>query len=278
MLITYAEYFWVDLGMRNPLDVEVSLSGLSMVVQEVSAPEGSLAPDFIEVEVIDGVSLGPREFRTVRCPALRLHLISLDLQIPVAVKSSRPASLQITHVVFDFLSLLPVSESLALRGKRLQDTSQQRQTKTYASAVHIKVDVEDAGRRLRANFVDDRHLILIEGEYKRLKLWMTNSGSKPIREIWMVPGREDELWLESDEGNDASVGSSYASALKETLSSSNSLRPREPYCLALDDSGEASELAPGESMQVTLTLHAAHAGERELGLLFVFREVCRPLH
>ena len=259
--------------MRNPLDVGVSLSGLSVVVREKSAPEDSPTPDFIEVEVIDGVSLGPREFRTVRCSAPTLRLISLVLQIPVAVKSSCPASLQITHVIFDFLSLLPVTESLALRGKRLQDTAQHRQCKTYASDILINVDVEDAGQRLRANFVDDRHLILIEGEYKRLKLWMTNSGSKPIREIWMVPSREDELWLESDESEDESVDSSYASSSTETLLSSNSLRTREPYCLALDDSGEASELAPGESMQVTLTLHAAHVGERDLGLLFVFREV-----
>lgn len=262
--------------MRNPLDVEVFLSGLSIVVQDSSAPDDSPTPDFVEVEVIDGISLGPGESRTVCCQTLRLCLISLDLQIPVAVKSSRPASLQITEVVFDFLSLLSVSETLSLRGKRLHDTSQQRQTKTYATAVVIKVDVEDAGRRLRANFVDDRHLILLEGEYKRLRLWMTNSGSKPIREIWMVSGREDELWLESDEGNDAPVGSSYASALTETLLSSNSLRSREPYSLPLDESREASELTPGESMQITLTLHTAQAGERELGLLFVFREVCRP--
>ena len=169
-----------------------------------------------------------------------------------------------------------MSESLALRGKRLQDTVQHRQTKTYASDVVIKVDVEDAGQRLRASFVDDRHLILIEGEYKRLKLWMTNSGSKPIREIWMVPGREDELWLESEESND-DPAASYATSSTETLLSSNSLRPREPYCLPLNDSEETSELAPGESMQVTLTLHAAHVGERDLGLLFVFREVSHPL-
>lgn len=263
--------------MRNPLDVEVSLSGLSVIVQEKSAPENSPTPNFIEVEVIDGVSLGPREFRTVGGSTPGLLWISPVSQIPVAVKSSRPASLQITHVVFDFLSLLPVTESLALRGKRLQDTTQHRQFKTYASDILINVDVEDAAQRLRANFVDDRHLILIEGEYKRLKLWMTNSGSKPIREIWMVPGREDELWLESDESNDSSVGPSYATSSTETLLSSNSLRPREPYCLPLDDSGEASELAPGESMQVTLTLHAAHVGERDLGLLFVFREVCHHL-
>ena len=61
--------------MRNPLDVEVSLSGLSVVAQEQNASEDSPHPDFVEVEVIDGVSLGPREFRTVRRLLPRLGLI-----------------------------------------------------------------------------------------------------------------------------------------------------------------------------------------------------------
>ncbi|TFY57186.1 hypothetical protein EVJ58_g7180 [Rhodofomes roseus] len=252
------EYFWVDLGMRNPLDVEVNLSGLSIVVREASSLDASSMPDFVEVEVVDGVTLGPREYRT----------------IPVAVRCGRPASLQITHVVFEFLSLLPVTESLALRGRRLHDTTQQRQNKAYASDILIEVDVEDAGQRLRASFVDDRHLILIEGEYKRLKLWMTNSGSRPINEAWMVSGREDELWIDSDEAvaEETPAASSSQGPLTETLDSSNSLRRREPYGLPLGDSQGSSDLAPGESMQVTLTLHASQVGERDLGLLFIFRE------
>ncbi|KAH9837148.1 ER-golgi trafficking TRAPP I complex 85 kDa subunit-domain-containing protein [Rhodofomes roseus] len=257
------EYFWVDLGMRNPLDVEVNLSGLSIVVREASSLDASSMPDFVEVEVVDGVTLGPREYRT----------------IPVAVRCGRPASLQITHVVFEFLSLLPVTESLALRGRRLHDTTQQRQNKAYASDILIEVDVEDAGQRLRASFVDDRHLILIEGEYKRLKLWMTNSGSRPINEAWMVSGREDELWIDSDEAvaEETPAASSSQGPLTETLDSSNSLRRREPYGLPLGDSQGSSDLAPGESMQVTLTLHASQVGERDLGLLFIFREVsCAP--
>ncbi|KAH9937068.1 ER-golgi trafficking TRAPP I complex 85 kDa subunit-domain-containing protein [Fomitopsis serialis] len=252
------EYFWVDLGMRNPLDVEVTLSGLSVVVRETSSPDASVTPDFVEVEVVDGITLGAREYRT----------------IPVAVKCARPASLQVTHVVFEFLSLLPVSESLALRGRRLHDTSQQRQVKAYASDILIKVDVEDAGQRLRANFVDDRHLILVEGEYKRLRLWVTNSGTRPISEAWMVSSREDELWVESDkvDADRFPAASSSEGSLAETLRLSNSLRRREPFRILSGDAQGTPELAPGESLQIALTLHASQVGERDLSLLFVFRE------
>ncbi|KZT72776.1 hypothetical protein DAEQUDRAFT_749133 [Daedalea quercina L-15889] len=252
------EYFWVDLGIRNPLDVEVNLSGLSVIVREASSSDHSTTPDFVEVEVVDGITLGPREYRT----------------IPVAVKSTRPASLHITHVIFEFLSLLPVSESLALRGKRLHDTAQQRQTQTYGSDILIKINVEDAEQRLRASFVDDRHLILMEGEHRRLKLWMTNSGSQPINEVWMVSGREDELWLESDEAGvgDSQGTSSSVDTFAESLSLSNSLCRREPYQIALGDANGSSSLSPGESTQVTVILHASQVGERDLGLLFVFRQ------
>ncbi len=105
-------------------------------------------------------------------------------------------SLSITHTTYHFLSLLPVTESLAIRGRRLHDTPLQRQVKTYAPDTVLKVDVEDAAHRLQANFVDDRHLLLAQGECRRMTIWLSNSGKKDVREIWLVPGDSDEIWLD----------------------------------------------------------------------------------
>ena len=112
------------------------------------------------------------------------------------MKCRRPSKLKLTHVKYDFLSLLPVTEPLAIRGRRLNATPQQRQNKVYAPDIFLTVEVEDASRRLHATFVDDRHLVLAEGERKQMNMWLHNTGTQTINEVWIVSGREDELWIE----------------------------------------------------------------------------------
>lgn len=92
-------------------------------------------------------------------------------------------------------------ESLAVPGRRLNDTPIQRQGKSYAPDVLTQIAVEEAGQRLHGHFVDGRHLILAQGEYKHQRVWLTNSGTRPIRELWLLPGEDDELWI--DAGDDA---------------------------------------------------------------------------
>lgn len=117
------------------------------------------------------------------------------------MKSSRPASLSITHASYNFLSLLPSTESLASRGRRLQNTPAQRQHPTYAPDVLLNLEVVDATHKLLVKFVDDRQLLLAEGESKPLRLWFANRGTKAIGEVWMVAGADDEIWM-SPEPND----------------------------------------------------------------------------
>ncbi|KAI0361180.1 hypothetical protein OH77DRAFT_1417397 [Trametes cingulata] len=249
------ETFWVDLVLRNPLDAEVTLSGLTVAVRDASANDAEMNPDFVEVEVIDDVVLGAKDTRT----------------IPVAVKCRRPAALTVTHAVYNFISLLPVTESLAVRGRRLNDTPVQRQGKVYAPDVMIRVEVEEAGQRLHAHFVDDRHLVLAQGEYKHQRVWLTNSGTRPISELWVLAGEEDELWIDGSAA-DVPEASSSSPPKHELLQTSNSLAPRQPYRVSLEAIHSAPQLAPGEEVQLPFILHAAHHGEQDLSLLIVFRE------
>jgi hypothetical protein len=59
------ERFWVDLVLRNPLDTEVNLSDLKIVVEEAHTANAEPSEGFIEVESINDVVLGPRETQTV---------------------------------------------------------------------------------------------------------------------------------------------------------------------------------------------------------------------
>ncbi|KAI0830719.1 ER-golgi trafficking TRAPP I complex 85 kDa subunit-domain-containing protein [Trametes gibbosa] len=250
------ENFWVDVALRNPLDVEVTLTRLTVTVREASAEEADAAPDFVEVDIVDDIVLGPKDTRT----------------IPVSVKSSQPVVLVVTNAVYEFFSLLPAVESLAVRGRRLNDTPIQRQDKVYAPDVLMTVEVEEAEQRLHAHFVDDSHLNLAQGEYKHQRVWLTNSGTRPIRDIWVIGGEQDELWFDACNVDNTTDPSSSSSAKTEVLHSSNSLAPRKPYRISLDAIHSAPQLAPGEEMQLPFILHAAHHGEKDLSLLFVFRE------
>lgn len=117
------------------------------------------------------------------------------LQIPVSLRSTRPSTLIIPTVKFDFLTLLPSTESLACKGRRLHDTALQRQQPTYAPDVNMQVQVVPADHRLTVSFVDDQRLTLLQGENRTTNLWLTNAGSHPVSEVWMVCGPDDELWI-----------------------------------------------------------------------------------
>ena len=117
------------------------------------------------------------------------------LQIPVSLKSKVPTQLSITHAKYDFLGLLSVTESLASRGRKLHDTPLQRQQPTYAPDVIMRVEVVASYHKLVASYIEDGQLVLIQGENKPMRLFLTNAGSRPISEVWMVAGAEDEIWV-----------------------------------------------------------------------------------
>jgi len=105
-------------------------------------------------------------------------------------------TLQISHVSYVFLSLLPAREVLVSRGRRLQDTPHQRQNKVYAPDNVVKVEVEDAAQRLSAQFSDDSQLVLYHGECRKMRIWLSNIGTQAIGEIWLVGAEDDEFWFE----------------------------------------------------------------------------------
>ncbi|KAG0696032.1 ER-golgi trafficking TRAPP I complex 85 kDa subunit-domain-containing protein [Suillus ampliporus] len=240
------EAFWVDITLRNPLDTEVTLANPTVIV-ESSSGDAAWIQDNVIIETAEDTVLYPKETRT----------------ISISIKSSKPASLVITGVAYDFLGLLPTVESLARRGRRLQETAQQRQTVTYAPDVFLKLDVEEASQELAVAFVDDGPLVLAEGECKRMKLWMSNAGSRDIGEVWVIPGPEDQIWIEPLDGGSVSA----TSIAWKTWQSDNKIVPPTPYSIPL-----AEKLMAAKSTEVTVVFHAGRKGKQDLSLLFVYRE------
>lgn len=104
-------------------------------------------------------------------------------------------TLCVTDAKYDFLGLLSTSESLKCRGRRLHDTPLQRQHPTYTSDVVMQVEVVPSDYRLLVTCIDDGDLVLFQGQNKSIRFWLTNTGSQPIGEVWVVPGKDDEIWF-----------------------------------------------------------------------------------
>jgi trafficking protein particle complex subunit 8 len=167
-------------------------------------------------------------------------------------------------VTYEFLSLLPTSESLASRGPRLQETALQRQVVAYGSDLTVVVEVEEANQKVLVDFVDDSRLVLLQGERRRMKLWLSNTGTRSVGEVWMMAGTEDEIWVDFHSSPNILPGLPLST---EILHSDNSILPQQPFLLPLDNS-----LAPGDSIEFAVVLHADRISEHDLCLFFVFRE------
>ncbi|KAH7912583.1 ER-golgi trafficking TRAPP I complex 85 kDa subunit-domain-containing protein [Hygrophoropsis aurantiaca] len=246
------ETFWIDLQLKNPLNTEVHLSHLTLLLQTPSG-DADWIKQIIEIEVVTEIVLGPNESRIV----------------PVSIKASHPAALTITHVTFNFLGLLPSTESLGRRGRRLHDTPQQRQNVTYAPDILLKVDVEEANQELAVTFVDGGSLVLAEGERKSMRVWISNAGTRKIGEAWVVAGPEDQIWIDNPSSQ---VTSSPTNKSSELLHSDNKLSRWEPHRINLQ-TGDGSEILDcGAYTEVNMTLHAGLVTKGDLCLLFVYRE------
>ena len=64
----------MDLAFYNPLDVEITVSNLTVVVKEATSQEVESRQDFIETEVVDEITLGSHETRTVCLPGPRCNM------------------------------------------------------------------------------------------------------------------------------------------------------------------------------------------------------------
>lgn len=117
--------------------------------------------------------------------------------------------------------------------------------------------------------MDDQRVVLLQGETRHIRLWLTNTGSKPVRDVWLVTGDEESLWFGPISSDDRGKGASSTEVVKST----NSMKPPGPHKLVWKDFDENPVIQPGSGAEVSVLMHIEEAGERNLQWLFAFREV-----
>ncbi|KAI6047762.1 ER-golgi trafficking TRAPP I complex 85 kDa subunit-domain-containing protein [Pisolithus marmoratus] len=235
--------FWVEIVLRNPLDAEVTLANLTLTVEAQGHGCDWLSRN-VQVESIDEITLYAKESRPVS----------------LTVRASEASILVIADLRYDFLGLLPTKESLSRRGRRLQDTLQQRLTPTYAPDIPIRVEIEDDDLELDVSFATDEPLVVLEGEYRWVEMTLSNVGSRAIGEVWLLAGPEDQI---SPYCPPAEISRDLAGI----LFTDNKLPQWTPYNIHLEE-----ELQPSTDIEATLIWRPIRSANQRIRLLFIYRE------
>ncbi|KAF8525181.1 ER-golgi trafficking TRAPP I complex 85 kDa subunit-domain-containing protein [Hysterangium stoloniferum] len=245
------ERFFIEIVLKNPLNIEVTLTNVTVKV--ITAPDNNVA---VDVETVDNILLEAKETRIVT----------------ISVISHNAATLKFTHLTYYFLSLLPVSESLAVRGARLQDTAAQRQGVVYGTDVIPTMCVDEGGRRLECSLSNSEGgfgaFTLSAGECADFRLNLRNTGSGSIDDIWII--HSPSVWLDLEPHGSSPVPSPD---LTEVLRSNNSLASALPLSVPLAKLHSATVLASNDSIDLPLTLHAEQSSSsQEFAVLLIYRE------
>ncbi|KAI6119835.1 ER-golgi trafficking TRAPP I complex 85 kDa subunit-domain-containing protein [Pisolithus croceorrhizus] len=235
--------FWVEVVLYNPLDADVTLANLTLIV-EAQGHDCDWLSRNVQVERIDEITLHAKENRPVS----------------LAVRVSEASTLVITDFGYEFLGLLTAKESLARRGRRLQDTLQQRLTPTYAPDIFIKAAIEDDNLELDVSFATVEPLVFLEGEYRWVEMRLSNIGSRAIGEVWLLAGPEDQI---SPYCPSAEISRNLAGV----LFTDNKLPRWTPYNIRLEE-----ELQPSEVIRTTLIWRPVRSANQRICLMFVYRE------
>lgn len=202
----------------------------------------------------------------------------------------KPTKLKITRLTYSFFSLLPISESLAIRGQRLNDTPTQRQGVFYGPDVLKDVQVRESATRLEVMFSDPFHegFTLGLGELKTLNLSVRNVGKTDVGDIFFVTNPDDALCVMEESTCKSSFNQRPTKLISfvlldfehkpgipqvQVVSSANSMAPRGPFPLAVNQLQLSSQIRPGETLNVPVILSGQFLGTHSVSLLVLYREV-----
>lgn len=167
------QVFWLDVGVRNPLGIELAVDEIRPVLQLSSAkPDDAEATeqvgsDQVEIEDAGRIILAPFQHRRVR----------VALRVKKEFKSLRIAS-----VAFRLADTIHLVQHLAKKGPRLNSTKEHRTSVFYGPDLSLAVSVHGSRPTLTARILDPPPKMFL-GEQRRLKVVLKNEGSSRIDDL-----------------------------------------------------------------------------------------------
>ncbi|KAK4704695.1 trafficking protein particle complex subunit 8, partial [Phenoliferia sp. Uapishka_3] len=240
------ETFYLELRAQNPLDAPLAIGGLQI--------ETDAEPGTVEIEAPQEIELGPRE----------------SVRVYIPIRATTLTSFSFTSLSFRFNDLLPSTETLLRRPKRLNATRGQLTSPTYATDSSLVVTVRSPIPRLSISF-DDLPDTLLAGEGRSASIVVTNTGQVALRGLRGLCSHPSFAISRQHDQVDA-----YATTEDEVTSSikiSNQIPPNTPFIVPLTspDDNSATSLASGASVVIPILCRADVQGIHNLCWLFVFQ-------
>lgn len=277
------EPFWLSVTFQNPISAEITLTNVKPAIAGMNGAalaEDSSSSSSLEIETLPQITLPPKG--------------QVVVSFRITSHSTANSTLSFTSISFNFLSLLPCTESLATKGKRLNDTPAQRLGAVYAPDVLVQIDVREAGARLASRFIapfemtdddDDEddtktmrsgivgnsgtnqtnfeayqeEISVFDGEIRAETLVVKNIGIRAVSDAWLILPTDGSVWIGSDDEEDAENSN-------EVLH--QSMKAPSPHHLS------NLTLQPGETIDVPVVMRHTGEGASTISVLVVFRDVC----
>ncbi|CDU25237.1 uncharacterized protein SPSC_05071 [Sporisorium scitamineum] len=239
--------FWLDIEVRNPLGVELTIDRIRPVLKIDSPTVGGtasateLGEDDFESEDAGKCTLGPFQSRRVRV-ALRIN--------------KEAKSLRVASVRFRLADTIDLVQHLDKKGPRLNKTKEQRTSTVYGPDLSLSISVHGPRPTLTARILDPPQQVFL-GEQVRLKVLLKNEGSSPI----------DDLRALCDQPEAATFGSDQDPDAGEQMMP-NHLEAAVPQGV-LDLEGHA-KLEPDQEVEVNLVVRPVRTGDVSLAWLLPF--------
>lgn len=182
--VTVNETFSLCVTLKNPFNIPLSIDTLTahLVNADTSEP---VEDESLSVETLSTLTLQPCEQR----------------QVAIRLKSTSTRKLRADRISYALRSGIELSEKIANRGRRLNDTQEQRKSKSpvYAPSEAASVLIREARPTLEASIVDARTRICL-GEEIGSQIRVTNLGKAPMQNLRALIWPPDTL-VSEEKGN-----------------------------------------------------------------------------
>lgn len=200
------------------------------------------------------------------------------LQIYVPIKATRLTTFKFTSVTFRFNDLLPCTESLIKKPKRLNATRDQLVTPTYAEDTSLSVIIRSPIPILSIS-LDELPDNLYAGEARMTSITLTNTGQVALIDLKAICSHPSFILFQQHSSSSSSSSTLYnkqsVSNASSTISSPNYLIPNTPFQIPLESSTSSnlSSLEAGASVKVPILCRGDAGGNHSVKFLFTFLAV-----
>lgn len=235
--VAVGQSFALEVVVRNPLGVELSIDEIKPVLQRDDSP---LSAEEYESETLPPLTLGPHEHRPMRIP-LRVN--------------TEAKHLRITKLDFRLAETMHLTQKLEKKGRRLNGNKDERTSISYAPDTSLVVSVHATRPTLRAKFVDAPKEMYL-GEERRCKVVIKNQGNVTVDDVRSLCSHPSIATFSaaSDQGKELEVRNDLETAPPEFV---------------LDSDGTI-ELQRGEEREVELLVRPSVLGDLSLAWLLAF--------